>query len=167
MFIISPSSSKALVEKCRQISSVVFLDSPHLSDTTFKALTECKLVKVRIEGNNQITDLSFKLMSKCCQYMRHIYFAGCQKITDVGLKMISKLKYILVLNMADCLRISDGGVRPFVRGSSGAKLRELNLANCIHVTDASVKEIARRYHSPVQYFSDVNRLAIYFYCPSF
>ncbi|NXJ03224.1 DRC6 protein, partial [Odontophorus gujanensis] len=137
---------QALVEKCRQITSVVFLDSPHLSDTTFKALTECKLVKVRIEGNNQITDLSFKLMSKCCQYMRHIYFAGCQKITDVGLKMISKLNYILVLNVADCLRIRDGGVRPFVQGSSGAKLRELNLANCIHVTDASVKEIAQRCH---------------------
>ncbi|XP_040518054.1 dynein regulatory complex subunit 6 isoform X1 [Gallus gallus] len=137
---------QALVQKCRQITSVVFLDSPHLSDTTFKALTECKLVKVRIEGNNQITDLSFKMMSKCCQYIRHIHFAGCPKITDVGLKMISKLKNILVLNVADCLRISDRGVRPFVRGSSGAKLRELNLANCIHVTDASVKEIAERCH---------------------
>ncbi|XP_040521685.1 dynein regulatory complex subunit 6 isoform X2 [Gallus gallus] len=137
---------QALVQKCRQITSVVFLDSPHLSDTTFKALTECKLVKVRIEGNNQITDLSFKMMSKCCQYIRHIHFAGCPKITDVGLKMISKLKNILVLNVADCLRISDRGIRPFVRGSSGAKLRELNLANCIHVTDASVKEIAERCH---------------------
>ncbi|XP_072198837.1 F-box and leucine-rich repeat protein 13 isoform X2 [Excalfactoria chinensis] len=137
---------QALVEKCRQITSVVFLDSPHLSDTTFKALTECNLVKVRIEGNNQITDLSFKMMSKCCQYIRHIHFASCQKITDAGLKKISKLKYILVLNMANCLRISDGGVQSFVRGSSGAKLRELNLSNCIHVTDASVKEIAQRCH---------------------
>jgi len=41
---------KALVEKCQQIKSVVFLDSPRLSDTTFKALAECKLVKVSIEG---------------------------------------------------------------------------------------------------------------------
>ncbi|GAB0175713.1 dynein regulatory complex subunit 6 [Grus japonensis] len=43
-------------------------------------------------------------------------------------------------------RISDGGVRPFVQGSSGAKLRELNLTNCIRVTDASVTEIAQRCH---------------------
>ncbi|NXK50702.1 DRC6 protein, partial [Chauna torquata] len=148
---------QALVEKCQQIMSVVFLDSPHLSDATFKALGECKLIKVRIEGNNQITDLSFKLMSKCCPYIRHIHIAGCQKITDVGLKMISRLKYIHVLNVADCLRIGDGGVRPFVQGSSGAKLRELNLTNCIHVTDASVTEIAQRYHSPVQYFSSKSR----------
>ncbi|XP_032852197.2 dynein regulatory complex subunit 6 isoform X3 [Tyto alba] len=137
---------QALVEKCQQIMSVVFLDSPHLSDATFKALAECKLVKVSIEGSSQITDLSFKLMSKCCPYIRHIHMADCQKITDAGLEMISPLKYILVLNISDCIRISDGGVKPFVQGSSGTKLRELNLANCIRVTDASVTEIAQRCH---------------------
>ncbi|NXP75009.1 DRC6 protein, partial [Ramphastos sulfuratus] len=137
---------QALVEKCQQITSVVFHDSPYLSDTTFKALTECKLVKVNIEGNNQITDSSFELMSKSCPYIRHIHVADCQKITDAGLKTISPLKHILVLNVADCIRISDGGVRPFVQGSSGAKLRELNLTNCIHVTDASITEIGQRCH---------------------
>ncbi|XP_006266653.2 F-box and leucine-rich repeat protein 13 [Alligator mississippiensis] len=138
---------QALVEKCQQITSVVFLDSPHLSDTAFKALAECKLVKVRIEGNNRITDLSFKLMSKSCPYIKHIYMADCQKITDVGLKIISSLKYILVLNLADCIRISDAGVKPFLEGSSGAKLRELNLTNCFQVTDVSVVKIAQRCHN--------------------
>ncbi|XP_074980603.1 F-box and leucine-rich repeat protein 13 isoform X9 [Caretta caretta] len=95
---------QALVEKCQQIMSVVFLDSPHLSDVAFKALAECKLVKVRIEGNNRITDLSFQLMSKSCPQIKHIYMADCQKITDVSLKTISPLKYILVLNLADCVR---------------------------------------------------------------
>nr|XP_009941899.1 PREDICTED: LOW QUALITY PROTEIN: F-box/LRR-repeat protein 13 [Opisthocomus hoazin] len=137
---------QALVEKCQQIKSVVFLDSPRLSDTTFKALAECKLVKVSIEGNNQITDLSFKLMSKRCPYIRHIHMVDCQRITDAGLMTISPLKHILVLNVADCRRISDEGVRPLVQGSSGAKLRELNLTSCIHVTDASVTEIAQRCH---------------------
>ncbi|NXA50721.1 DRC6 protein, partial [Nothocercus julius] len=138
---------QALAEKCEQIMSVVFLDSPHLSDTTFRALAECKLVKVSIEGNNRITDLSFKLMSKCCPYIRHIHVADCQKITDAGLKMIAPLKYILILNLADCLRIGDGGIKPFVEGSSGATLRELNLNNCVRVTDASVIEIAQRCHN--------------------
>lgn len=57
-----------------------------------------------LTGNNRITDLSFKLMSKSCPYIKHIYMADCQKITDVGLKIISSLKYILVLNLADCIR---------------------------------------------------------------
>ncbi|XP_067420619.1 F-box and leucine-rich repeat protein 13 [Emydura macquarii macquarii] len=138
---------QALVEKCQQIMSVVFLDSPHLSDVAFKALSECKLVKVRIEGNNRITDISFKLMSKSCPQIKHIYMADCQKITDVSLKTISPLKYILVLNLADCVRISDAGIRPFLEGSSGTKLRELNLTNCIHVTDASLTKIAQRCHN--------------------
>ncbi|NWX99839.1 DRC6 protein, partial [Nothoprocta ornata] len=138
---------QALAEKCEQIMSVVFLDSPHLSDTTFRALAECKLVKVSIEGNNRITDLSFKLMSKCCPYIRHIHMVDCQKITDAGLKMIAPLKYILILNLADCIRIGDGGIKPFVEGSSGATLRELNLNNCVRVTDASVTEIAQRCHN--------------------
>lgn len=49
-------SSKAQVEKCQGIMSVVLLDSPKFSDTSFKALAECKLLKVSIEGyyNNQI-----------------------------------------------------------------------------------------------------------------
>nr|XP_014436316.1 dynein regulatory complex subunit 6 isoform X2 [Pelodiscus sinensis] len=138
---------QALVEKCQQIVSVVFLGSPHLSDVTFKALAECKLVKVRIEGNNRITDVSFKLMSKFCPQIKHIYMADCQKITDISLKTISPLKYILVLNLADCVRISDAGLRPFLEGSSGAKLRELNLTNCIHITDASLMKIAQRCHN--------------------
>ncbi|XP_051469925.1 dynein regulatory complex subunit 6 isoform X1 [Apus apus] len=138
---------QVLVPKCQQIMSVVFLDSPHLSDTSFEALAQCKLVKVSIEGNNQITDLSLKFISKCCPYMRHIHMANCQTITDAGLEMISALEHILVLNVADCTRISDEGVTLFVQGSSGAKLRELNLANCINVTDASVMEIAQRCHA--------------------
>ncbi|XP_074873116.1 F-box and leucine-rich repeat protein 13 [Carettochelys insculpta] len=138
---------QALVEKCQDIMSVVFLDSPHLSDVAFKALAECKLVKVRIEGNNRITDLSFKLMSKSCPQIKHIYMVDCQKITDVSLKTISPLKYILVLNLADCVRISDAGLRIFLEGSSGTKLRELNLTNCIYVTDSSLMKIAQRCHN--------------------
>ncbi|XP_071590100.1 F-box and leucine-rich repeat protein 13 isoform X2 [Heliangelus exortis] len=135
---------QVLVAKCQRIMSVVFLDSPHLSDTTFKALAECRLVKVGIEGNNQITDLSLKVISNSCPCMRHIHMANCQKITDAGLQMISPLEHIIVLNVAGCIRISDEGLRPFVQGSSGAKLRELNLSNCIDVTDASLTEIAQR-----------------------
>lgn len=55
-------------------------------------------------GNNQNTDLSFKLMSKCCPYIRHIHVPDCQKITEADVRMISPLNHILVLNMAYCTR---------------------------------------------------------------
>lgn len=53
-------------------------------------------------GNDQITDLSFKLISKCCPYIRLIHIACCQ-MNDVGLKMVSQPKCIHVLSVADCL----------------------------------------------------------------
>uniref|UniRef100_A0A8D0H665 F-box and leucine rich repeat protein 13 n=1 Tax=Sphenodon punctatus TaxID=8508 RepID=A0A8D0H665_SPHPU len=137
---------QALVEKCQQIVSIVFLEAPHISDTAFKALAECKLVEIKIEGNNRITDLSFKLMSKFSPYIKHIYMVDCQKITDAGLKILSSMRNILVLNLADCISISDAGLKPILEGFSVSKIRELSLANCTRVTDATLMKIAQRCH---------------------
>lgn len=41
---------KALVEKCQNIVSVEFNEAPHVSDIAFKALSECRLIKIKIEG---------------------------------------------------------------------------------------------------------------------
>ncbi|KAM9205719.1 LOW QUALITY PROTEIN: F-box and leucine-rich repeat protein 13 [Mergus octosetaceus] len=123
---------QALV-KCQQIMSVVFLDSPHLSDPTFKA-PECKLIKVRIEGNDQISDLSFKLISKCCPYIRLIHIACCQ-MKDVGLKMISQLKCIHVLSVVDCLWYY---IAPIFLCH---QLTYLNLRHSENITDAGIEAL--------------------------
>ncbi|KAM6097267.1 LOW QUALITY PROTEIN: F-box and leucine-rich repeat protein 13 [Chlamydotis macqueenii] len=145
---MSVDGFKNIANGCSGIQDLLVDKMPTLTDGYIQALVEkCQHVLTSLyisTGNNQITDLSFKLMSKCCPYIWHVHMADCQKITDADLKMISPLKHILALNVADC--VSDGGVRPFAQGSSGAKLRELNLTNCILVTDASVTEIAQRCH---------------------
>ncbi|XP_061438068.1 F-box and leucine-rich repeat protein 13 isoform X2 [Rhineura floridana] len=135
---------QALAEKCHQIVSVEFNESPHVSDTALKALAECKLAKMKIEGSNRITDLSFKLMSTFWPHMKRICVADCQKITDASLKMIAPLNDIVVLNLSDCMRISDAGIKSFVDGASGSKIRELILANCSYVTDSALIKIAQR-----------------------
>ncbi|XP_053114453.1 dynein regulatory complex subunit 6 isoform X2 [Hemicordylus capensis] len=135
---------QALVEKCPQIATVECNESPHVSDIAFKTLSECKLVKIKIEGSNRITDLSFKLMSKFWPDMKRICVADCQKITDTGLKLISALHDIVILNVSDCMRISDTGVKAFVEGSSGPSIRELILANCSSITDISLTKIVQR-----------------------
>ncbi|KAM3673255.1 LOW QUALITY PROTEIN: F-box and leucine-rich repeat protein 13 [Ammospiza maritima maritima] len=140
MLTLTERCISALVEKCQQVMSVVFLDSPKLSNTTFNILAECKLLKVSIEGNNQIADLSFKLMSKCCPYMRHIHVADCQWITEAGVKMISPLKHILVLNMADCTSI----VIEFCKGTE--YLEHCLVSNCPQLTDEAVKTLAFHCH---------------------
>ncbi|XP_069085784.1 F-box and leucine-rich repeat protein 13 [Pleurodeles waltl] len=148
MVTLTDSCLLALIEKCQQLVSISLLGSPHLSDVAFKAVFQSrKLSKIRIEGNSRITDASFKLLSKHCSNLSHVYIADCQKITDNSLKAMSSLKNIYVLNVADCVRISDPGIRNFLEGSSGGKIRELNLTNCIRVSDISLLRISQRCHS--------------------
>ncbi|KAM4874604.1 F-box and leucine-rich repeat protein 13 isoform 2-T2 [Thomomys bottae] len=136
---------KVLVEKCFRITSVVFLGSPHISDYTFKALSKsCSLRKIRFEGNKRITDESFKYIDKYYPNITHIYMVDCKGITDSGLKSLSLLKQLTVLNLANCIRIGDIGLKQFLEGPSSTKIRELNLSNCVLLGDSSVVKMAER-----------------------
>ncbi|XP_006775010.1 PREDICTED: F-box/LRR-repeat protein 13 [Myotis davidii] len=135
---------KALVEHCLRITSVVFIGSPHISDLAFKVLSKCNLRKIRFEGNKRITDSCFKHIDKHYPNISHIYMANCKGITDSSLKSLSPLKQLSVLNLANCIRIGDTGLKQFLDGPSSTKLRELNLSNCIQVGDASILRLAER-----------------------
>ncbi|KAG5210260.1 hypothetical protein JEQ12_015454 [Ovis aries] len=119
--------TQALVEKCRRISSVVFIGAPHISDSTFKALSACDIKKIRFEGNKRITDACFKLIDKSYPNISHIYMVDCKGITDGSLKSLSPLKQLTVLNLANCVRCCN--------------LNYLNLRNCEHLTDLGVEFI--------------------------
>ncbi|XP_070325834.1 F-box and leucine-rich repeat protein 13 [Odocoileus virginianus] len=138
---------KALVEKCRRISSVVFIGAPHISDSTFKALSACDIKKIRFEGNKRITDACFKLIDKSYPNIRHIYMVDCKGITDGSLKSLSPLKHLTVLNLANCVRIGDMGLKQFLDGPASTKIRELNLSNCTHLGDASIAKLSERCYN--------------------
>ncbi|XP_072821270.1 F-box and leucine-rich repeat protein 13 isoform X3 [Vicugna pacos] len=133
---------KALVEKCHRITSVVFIGAPHISDCTFKALSNCDLRKIRFEGNKRITDECFKLIDQNYPNINHIYMADCKGITDGSLKSLSPLKQLTVLNLANCVRIGDMGLKQFLDGPASKKIRELNLSNCIYLSDASIAKLS-------------------------
>nr|XP_035923373.1 dynein regulatory complex subunit 6 [Halichoerus grypus] len=135
---------KALVEKCSRITSIVFIGAPHISDCAFKALSTCNLRKIRFEGNKRITDACFKFIDKNYPNINHIYMADCKRITDVSLKSLSPLKQLTVLNLANCIRIGDVGLRQFLDGPVSTRIRELNLSNCIHLSDISIVKLSER-----------------------
>ncbi|KFO37581.1 dynein regulatory complex subunit 6 isoform X2 [Fukomys damarensis] len=135
---------KALVEKCQCITSVVFIGSPHISDCAFNALSTCSLRKIRFEGNKRITDASFKFIEKNYPNISHIYMADCKGITDGTLTSLSPLKQLTVLNLANCIRIGDMGLKQFLDGPSSIKIRELNLSNCVHLSDVSLVKLSER-----------------------
>nr|XP_037860267.1 dynein regulatory complex subunit 6 isoform X6 [Chlorocebus sabaeus] len=135
---------KALVEKCSRITSLVFTGAPHISDCTFKALSTCKLRKIRFEGNKRVTDASFKYIDKNYPNLSHIYMADCKGITDSSLRSLSPLRQLTVLNLANCVRIGDMGLRQFLDGPASIRIRELNLSNCVRLSDASVMKLSER-----------------------
>ena len=57
-----------------------------------------------ILDNSLITDVSLKALGKVCRNLEAINISGCSKITDHGLKALSQLKLLAVLNVADCVR---------------------------------------------------------------
>uniref|UniRef100_A0A8C4RRA9 F-box and leucine rich repeat protein 13 n=1 Tax=Erpetoichthys calabaricus TaxID=27687 RepID=A0A8C4RRA9_ERPCA len=132
------NSVPTLTDSCIMVIKIISVqDSPHLSDTAFKAMGESwNLKKIKIEGNNRMTDVSWKTLSKNSPNLCSISAVNCSKITDISLKSIGSLKKISVLNLADCIR--DPGVRYFVEGPSSGVIKELNLTNCVRLSDVSL-----------------------------
>ncbi|XP_052029052.1 dynein regulatory complex subunit 6 [Apodemus sylvaticus] len=135
---------KVLVEKCPRISSVILIGSPHISDCAFKALSSCDLKKIRFEGNKRITDACFKSVDRHYPGISHIYMVDCKGLTDSSLKSLSVLKQLTVLNLTNCVRIGDIGLKHFFDGPASMKLRELNLTNCSLLGDVSVIRLSER-----------------------
>ncbi|XP_032221277.2 dynein regulatory complex subunit 6 [Nematostella vectensis] len=141
---------QSLTSECRTLRTVSILNSPFLSDTAYKSLALCrKLHKLRIEGNNRITDASVKVLAKSCSQLEHVYMVDCPRLTDLSLKALASVRHLNVINVADCVRIQDTGVRQIVEGPSGSKIKELNLTNCVRVSDVTLLRIAQRCHNLV------------------
>ncbi|XP_060698534.1 F-box and leucine-rich repeat protein 13 [Hemiscyllium ocellatum] len=148
MATLTNSCITAMVAYYYNLTTISLLASPHISDAAIKALVQGKrITKVKIEGNQHISDASLKMISKNCPNLNHVYVSDCPRITDNSLKSLATLKYVTVLNISDCISITDGGIRYFMDSPSASKLRELNLSNCIYITDLSLLKIAQRCQS--------------------
>uniref|UniRef100_A0A8D2DIR3 F-box and leucine-rich repeat protein 13 n=1 Tax=Sciurus vulgaris TaxID=55149 RepID=A0A8D2DIR3_SCIVU len=135
---------KALVEKCQSITSVVSLVHHIFLMVLSKLFLLVDLKKIRFEGNKRITDACFKFIDKNYPNIHHIYMVDCKGITDGSLKSLSPLKHLTVLNLANCVRIGDVGLRHFLDGPASIRIRELNLSNCMQLGDISIMKLSER-----------------------
>ncbi|XP_064199506.1 F-box and leucine-rich repeat protein 13 isoform X1 [Anguilla rostrata] len=142
---LTDSCVLAMVSKCRSLNAVSLLDAPHLTDGVLKAVAEgCKLSRIRVEGNSHMTDASWKAFCRNSPGLKHISAAACRGLTDNGMRSIGGLKNLTSLNIADCVRVTDLGLRCLAEGPSGPRIQELNLSNCTRITDVSLMRIAQR-----------------------
>ncbi|KAK3101016.1 hypothetical protein FSP39_000289 [Pinctada imbricata] len=129
----------AVASKCVRIHTLCILGSPLLTDESFKRIANNKrLRKLRIEGNQRISDNSLKAIGKNCVELEHLYVADCQRLTDASMKAIAACPNLVVCNFADVVKITDSGVKYLSEGSGAQNIRELNLTNCIRVGDMAM-----------------------------
>ncbi|KAI3371433.1 hypothetical protein L3Q82_024023, partial [Scortum barcoo] len=142
---LSDSCVLALIARCRCLSAISLLDAPHLSDIAVKAIAEvAKLKTFSIEGNNQLTDMSWKALCCSSQGLRRLHAVECPRMTDASLRSVAALKNLQYLDISLCTKVSDIGIQYLTEGSSSTKMRELNVSHCSHITDMSVMRIAQR-----------------------
>lgn len=128
-----------------RLSEIVILDSPHLTDESFKYISQSRFLKtIKIASNKNLTDHSIKLISKNCTDLRYVSLIDCEKINDLCLKYLSQLRTLSILNLADCIRVSDAGVKHLTDGPSANKIRELNLTNCLRIGNQSMISLVRK-----------------------
>lgn len=153
---LSDSCILALTARCHCLSAISLLDAPNLSDVAFKAIAEvAKLRSFSIEGNNQLTDVSWKALCSSSQGLRRLHAAECTRISNASLRSIGTLKNLQSLDISMCNNVENVGIKHLTEGSSSAKLQELNISHCSRINDLSVKRIALRlcklYHLNLSY----------------
>ncbi|XP_021162888.2 dynein regulatory complex subunit 6 isoform X1 [Fundulus heteroclitus] len=153
---LSDSCVLALLTSCYCLSSVSLLWCPNLSDVALKAIAKASNLKFfSIEGNNQITDVSWRALCSHSQGLCRLQAADCPGMTDDSLRYVASLKNLKYLDISLCSKVSDAGIKCLTDGSSTNELHHLSISRCCLVTDNSVRRIARRlrklYHLNLSY----------------
>uniref|UniRef100_A0AAV2KV96 F-box/LRR-repeat protein 15-like leucin rich repeat domain-containing protein n=1 Tax=Knipowitschia caucasica TaxID=637954 RepID=A0AAV2KV96_KNICA len=142
---LSDSCVLALLSGCHSISTVCLLDAPNLSDIALTAVADvAKLRSFNIEGNNQVSEVSWKALCSRSGGLRRLHAAECYRLNDSSLKHVGTLRHLLHLDISMCCNVGNAGIKHLTEGESAAKLRELNISHCSRVTDSAVEKIALR-----------------------
>lgn len=144
---LSDECLNAIASKCTKIRNFSALGVNQLTDEAFRNFSQKnkRLQKIKLSQNPKLTDITFKHLAKNCTLeIKYLCITDCQTLTDAALKWVRECKFLTVLNLANCVRISDAGVKSIVESSVGPKLKEMNLSNCVRVGDLSVIAIHRR-----------------------
>ncbi|XP_015259673.1 PREDICTED: LOW QUALITY PROTEIN: F-box/LRR-repeat protein 13, partial [Cyprinodon variegatus] len=143
---LSDSCVLALLTRCYSLSSISLLGCSHLSDVAFKAIVDAaKLKAFIIEGNNQISDVSWKVLCSHSQGLLRLHAADCLGMTDNSLRYVASLKNLKYLDISLSSSVSDAGIKYLTDKASTNQLHYLSISQCCLITDVSVRRIAQRY----------------------
>ncbi|XP_067090544.1 F-box and leucine-rich repeat protein 13 [Osmerus mordax] len=162
---LTDSCVLALISKLHSLTAVSLMDTPHLSDSAFKAIAEVANLRNFItEGNPRMTDISWKALCRSSPGLTRLHAAQCPRMTDVSLKAMGILRNLLNINISHCCRVTDMGLRYLTESPSASRLLELNLDHCSRISDLSIMRVAQRCsqlrHLSVRYCDNLTDAAL-------
>ncbi len=89
--------------------------------------------------NTRVTDAGLKGLSRL-KHVRNLYLAGCVEVTDAGVQGLTAHKGLQTISLFNCEKITDESLKVL----GGLKeLKEVEIPNCKFVTDAGLKELVK------------------------
>ncbi|XP_077371795.1 F-box and leucine-rich repeat protein 13 [Festucalex cinctus] len=146
LYELSDNCIAALMTNCHSVSSISLLEAWQVSDNGIKAIAEvAKLKSFSLEGNNRVTNMSWKALCSSSRGLRRLHIVECQKMGDTSLKSVACLRNLQYLDISLCGKVTDKGIISLAESPSAHKLRELNVSYCCQITDAAISVIGHRF----------------------
>ncbi|KAI6656364.1 F-box/LRR-repeat protein 13-like [Oopsacas minuta] len=137
---LSDDALIGLSATCHHLRHVNLIGCRSITDLGVKALAiqnrELKVFK--LEDNQNVTDVALKTLAQACVQLSHIHVANCGRLGDLSLKALKHLKHLQIINVADCIKIGDAGIRQVVEGDSKTRIMELTLTNLVRISDVTL-----------------------------
>uniref|UniRef100_A0A8C4QER3 F-box/LRR-repeat protein 15-like leucin rich repeat domain-containing protein n=1 Tax=Eptatretus burgeri TaxID=7764 RepID=A0A8C4QER3_EPTBU len=142
---LTDSCLSVLSENNHNLQKLSVVDCPTLTDIAFEAVAMCiNLNMLKIEGNSNLTETTLRALSQNCGRLKHMRIKNCAQVNNTSLGFLSSLHNLTVLNLSQCPRVGESGIKSLAEGNCGPKLRELNLSSCSLVGDRSLQKLAQR-----------------------
>nr|GEY69065.1 hypothetical protein [Tanacetum cinerariifolium] len=106
-------------------------------------LAICNHLEVVLSGRMNVGDFGVVSLVRSTQKLQTLNLEGCINVTDETLKAIGMLTHLRYLDLKDCSRITDLGLKYLADGGSKSSLYNLSLNNCgMSITDVGITAIS-------------------------
>ena len=138
---ISDEGIMSISTKCKQLEELDLTLCIEISVKGIKALAEnCGKMKHLVLKGLHLGDDAVELIANGFAQLELLDLTNCYQITDQCLGVLFlQCKFLRVLNIEECFKISDVGIETI--STDGSLLNELSLAGCQNITSKTLKHL--------------------------
>ena len=109
-------------------------------DGILAVINSCSIRVLVLKSASFFNDAAMEALSSA-PFLESLEIERCQKVTDLGIGIVLRLKCLANLTICRCLGVTDHGLKPFV---DSKLLDSLVVKDCPHISEQGVHGTARR-----------------------